>query len=106
MKGVSCVWYLKRMELDTRIKPFESEDEDLNIFLINDAKNYLKQRLSVSYLIENETETIAYFCLSNDIWKTYLANSSRNVFGTNTTVRMPFSHCRCISKRCTILSKA
>ena len=67
MKDISCVWYLKRIELDTNIKPFESEDDDLNDFLIKDAKNYLKQRLAVTYLIENETETIAYFCLSNDI---------------------------------------
>jgi GNAT superfamily N-acetyltransferase len=58
---------LKRLEFDTKLKPFESEDSDLNNFLKNDAKNYLKQRLAVTYLIENNTETIAYFCLSNDI---------------------------------------
>ncbi|MDR0810792.1 MAG: GNAT family N-acetyltransferase [Paludibacter sp.] len=60
-------WQLKRLEFDTKIKPFESEDSDLNDFLKNDAKNYLKQRLAVTYLIENETEIITYFCLSNDI---------------------------------------
>jgi len=64
---IDSEWNPKRLELDTQIKPFESEDEDLNKFLINDAKNYLKQRLAVTYLIENEIETIAYFCLSNDI---------------------------------------
>jgi predicted GNAT family N-acyltransferase len=59
-------WNYKRLEFDTKIKPFESEDEDLNHFFKNDAKNYLKQRLAVTYVFENNTETIAYFCLSND----------------------------------------
>jgi len=56
----------KRLELNTVIKPFESEDEELNDFLLNDAKNYLAEMLAVTYLIESKTETIAYFCLSND----------------------------------------
>ena len=57
---------LKRVELDTEIKPFASEDDELNDFLLNDAKNYLTQKLAVTYLIENDTDTIAYFCISND----------------------------------------
>ena len=57
---------LKRLGLGTEIKPFESEDDELNDFLLNDAKNYLAQKLAVTYLIENETDTIAYFCISND----------------------------------------
>jgi hypothetical protein len=32
---------LKRIDLDTEIKPFESEDGELNDFLLNDAKHYL-----------------------------------------------------------------
>ena len=57
---------LKRLGLGTEIKPFESEDDELNDFLLNDAKNYLAQKLAVTYLIENERDTIAYFCISND----------------------------------------
>jgi GNAT superfamily N-acetyltransferase len=57
---------MKRLEFDTEIKPFESTDEELNDFLINDAKNYSVQMLAVTYIIENETDTVAYFCLSND----------------------------------------
>jgi GNAT superfamily N-acetyltransferase len=57
---------LKRLEIDTEIKPFESEDEDLNNFLLNDAKNYLIEKLAVTYVFESDTETVAYFCLSND----------------------------------------
>ena len=56
----------KRLETDTEIKPFESNDDELNDFLLNDAKNYLSQLLAVTYLIENDTDTIAYFCISND----------------------------------------
>ncbi len=56
----------KRLELGAEIKPFESEDEDLNKFLLNDAKNYLVEKLAVTYVVENDVETIAYFCLSND----------------------------------------
>jgi len=57
---------LRRLELGTEIKPFESEDEDLNNFLLNDAKNYLIEKLAVTYVFESETETVSYFCLSND----------------------------------------
>ena len=52
--------------MDTEIKPFDCEDEELNDFLKNDAKNYLAQMLAVTYLIENDNDTISYFCLSND----------------------------------------
>jgi GNAT superfamily N-acetyltransferase len=55
-----------RLNEDTVIKPFESEDEDLNDFLFNDAKDYLQSLLAVTYLLQTENETIAYYCLSND----------------------------------------
>ena len=66
LKEIGFVPKLKRLDFDTEIKPFESEDEDLNSFLRDDAKNYLEQLLAVTYLIESDTETIAYFCISND----------------------------------------
>jgi predicted GNAT family N-acyltransferase len=69
-------WDTKQLQLDTVIKPFESEDEELNDFLHNDAKNYLVQRLAVTYLIENETDTIAYFCLSNDTVQRFMADKA------------------------------
>ena len=56
----------QRLEINSFIKPFQSEDEDLNNFLLFDAKNYLNEKLAVTYVVESETETIAYFCLSND----------------------------------------
>jgi GNAT superfamily N-acetyltransferase len=51
---------------DAVIKPFESEDEDLNDFLLHDAKNYLQSLLAVTYVLQTDGETIAYYCLSND----------------------------------------
>jgi len=66
LKGIDFEWNIKRLELDTNIKPFQSEDDELNDFLFEDAKNYLAQMLAVTYLIETEMKTIAYFSLLND----------------------------------------
>jgi len=55
-----------RLEEDTPISFFDCGDIDLNDFLHNDAKNYLKSMLAVTYLIKVESEIAAYFCLSND----------------------------------------
>ena len=66
LKGIDFEWNVKRLELDTHIKPFQSEDDELNKFLFEDAKDYLAQMLAVTYLIEKDTETIAYFSLLND----------------------------------------
>jgi GNAT superfamily N-acetyltransferase len=62
---------LARLDESTVIQPFECEDQDLNDFLMNDAKNYLKSLLAVTYLYQTEREIVAYFSLSND-------NLSRN----------------------------
>jgi GNAT superfamily N-acetyltransferase len=59
-------WKLVRLTQDANIKTFECADKDLNDFLLNDAKNYLKAMLAVTYVIQNDEEAIAYFSLSND----------------------------------------
>jgi GNAT superfamily N-acetyltransferase len=59
-------WKLARLVQDSNIKYFECADKDLNDFLLNDAKNYLNSMLAVTYVIQNDEETIAYFSLSND----------------------------------------
>lgn len=51
---------------DSTIKPFDCEDGDLNSFLIHKAKDYSKQLLATTYVIENEDRTIAYFSIYND----------------------------------------
>ena len=55
-----------RLEEDTPLSSFDCGDADLNDFLLNDAKNYSKSMLAVTYLIKVENEIAAYFCLSND----------------------------------------
>ncbi len=57
-----------KLELDTDIKPFKCSDEDLNGFLVEDAKNYLKEMLASTYILEDiqNAKTVAYFSLLND----------------------------------------
>ncbi len=57
---------LIRLTSDFDIKPFDCGDSDLNDFLINDSKKYLKELLAVTYVIENNLDTIAFFSLLND----------------------------------------
>lgn len=47
-------------------KPFDCGDEDLNEFLLLDSKDYLRRLVSVTYLIETDERTVAFFSVSND----------------------------------------
>lgn len=51
---------------DYVFKDFDCGNPDLNDFLLNDSKGYLKRLLSVTYLIENEYDIVAFFSVSND----------------------------------------
>ena len=55
-----------RLTQDYAIKPFDCGNADLNDFLLNDAKHYASHLLAVTYLLEDETELLAYFSVSND----------------------------------------
>ncbi len=55
-----------RLTDDHQLKPFDCGDPDLNDFLFNSAKQYQSQLMAVTYIIENEVETIAFFSLLND----------------------------------------
>lgn len=50
------------------LPPFKCEDDDLNDFLYNDAKPYLRELMAVTYLFidPNKQKTAAYFSLLND----------------------------------------
>ncbi|MEO8146862.1 MAG: GNAT family N-acetyltransferase [Bacteroidia bacterium] len=48
------------------IKLFDCGDNDLNDFLFNDSKNFQNNLLTVTYLIESEKETVAFYSLLND----------------------------------------
>jgi predicted GNAT family N-acyltransferase len=57
---------LIRLTSEYQIKKFDCGDSDLNDFLINDSKKYLQELLAVTYLIESNDETVAFFSLFND----------------------------------------
>ncbi|MDR2731588.1 MAG: GNAT family N-acetyltransferase [Fibromonadaceae bacterium] len=57
---------IETLQQDSVITPFESEDEELNDFLVNDSKNYLNSMLAVTYVLRTTDEIFAYFSLSND----------------------------------------
>ncbi len=57
---------LIRLNPEVEIKPFDCGDTDLNGFLFDDAKNYGTSLLAVTYLIQDEKNTIAYFAYQND----------------------------------------
>jgi GNAT superfamily N-acetyltransferase len=77
---------LIRLSVDYQIKPFDCGDSDLNEFLQNDSKKYLQELLAVTYLIENDKDTIAFFSLFNDkisIIDTDSKNQWRKLFRDN-----------------------
>lgn len=57
---------LIRLTQDSQVKPFDCGREDVNSYLFDGAKSYDKQLLSVTYIIENADETIAFVALTND----------------------------------------
>ena len=48
------------------IRPFDCGDDDLNSFLMEDAKSHFESRLAFTYILQDKIETIAYFSLLND----------------------------------------
>lgn len=57
---------LIRLASDTELKGFDCGDEDLNNFLVEDAKGFLDKRIATSFILEAEGNIVAYFCLLND----------------------------------------
>jgi len=57
---------LIRLKSETDILPFNCGDSDLNGFLFDDAKKHTNSLLAVTYILQNKTETIAYFNFLND----------------------------------------
>ncbi|MCQ2190143.1 MAG: GNAT family N-acetyltransferase [Paludibacteraceae bacterium] len=55
-----------RLTSEHVILPFDCGDNDINDFLVSDAKAYQEKLLAVTYLIESAGKTVLYFCLSND----------------------------------------
>lgn len=57
---------LVRLTKNHNILPFDCGDSDLNDFLLNDAILYSAQLLAVTYLLETDQETVAFFSMLND----------------------------------------
>lgn len=57
---------LVRLTQDTELSEFDCGDDDLNKFLVEDAKAFLDKRIANSFILEDEGRIAAYFCLLND----------------------------------------
>ena len=57
---------LIRLETGRTILPFDCGDNDLNEFLHHDSHHYLSELLAVTYLLETDEETVAFYSVSND----------------------------------------
>ena len=57
---------LIKINHSTAIKSFDCGDSDLNDFFLQKAKDYRNELLAVTYLLENEERTIAFFSIFND----------------------------------------
>lgn len=55
-----------RLAPDHQIKPFDCGDCDLNDFLLENSHGFTRGLVAVTYIIENENKTIAFFSVSND----------------------------------------
>lgn len=51
---------LIRLTSDYNLKRFDCGDEDLNGFLLDDAKNFLEKRIAKTFIIEDEGRIVAY----------------------------------------------
>lgn len=75
-----------RLEQNTEMKPFKCTDEDLNDFLLSEAKDYQKELLAVTYLVmdPDTNAVVAYYSLLNDqIRFTTESKKARNSINRN-----------------------
>ncbi|MDR0811663.1 MAG: hypothetical protein LBN23_05265 [Paludibacter sp.] len=52
---------------DYIFKPFDCGNSDLNEFLLNDSKIYLRHLRYTTTVLETESQTVAYYSLANDL---------------------------------------
>lgn len=51
---------------NTDIGAFDCGDDDLNNFVVEDAKLFYDKRIGKTFLLKDEERVAAYFCLLND----------------------------------------
>lgn len=57
---------LKRLSHESTLKPFTCNNKQLNDFFHDNVLNSSKHLITVTYVLENEKQTIAYFSVLND----------------------------------------
>ncbi len=62
---------IARLEKGEVVKSFDCGDDDLNDFILNESVLYRKEKLAVTYVLEDQNDTehekvVAFFSLSND----------------------------------------
>ncbi|WP_093980376.1 GNAT family N-acetyltransferase [Arenibacter algicola] len=57
---------LIRLNSETNILPFDCKDADLNGFLFDDAKKHSENLIAVTYILQDDKNTVAYFNYLND----------------------------------------
>ncbi len=57
---------ISRLTNDQTLLPFDCGDAELNTFLMQEAKFFSNQRIANTYVVTDDKETVAFFCLLND----------------------------------------
>ena len=57
---------LVRLTPQHNLSDFDCGDSDLNEFLKDDALNSIEQRIANTFVLVDESNVVAYFCLLND----------------------------------------
>ncbi len=71
------------------LKSFDCDDKDLNDFFKEDCLNYQKELLSVTYVLEKDGITIAFFSVANDNINIKTVHGNPNIFDKLFRKRMP-----------------
>jgi GNAT superfamily N-acetyltransferase len=73
-----------RLAKDSVLKPFDRTIDDLNEFLLCDAKDHASELLAVTYFWEDDEDIVAYYSVLNDSIRQKDPSHSKkpNVFGS------------------------
>jgi GNAT superfamily N-acetyltransferase len=72
---------LERLHSDSQLTPFDCGDEDLNDFIINDAKDFHNHLIAVTYLLKFDKKVVAFFSVLNDRISIEDFDSNRQFWG-------------------------